>query len=63
MGGIIERHKELRRRRHRKKKLTTLKRRAAKATPSEKAHIAGKIRRLTPGAEKIIETLKLEERK
>ena len=63
MGGIIERHKELRQRRHRKKKMTILKRRAAKATPSEKAHIATKIRRLTPGAETIIETLKLEERK
>ena len=63
MGGIIERHKELRQRRHRKKKLTILKRRAAKATPSEKAHIATKIRRLTPGAEVIIATMGLEERK
>ncbi len=63
MGGIIERQKELRQRRHRKKKLSILKRRLTKATPSEKAHIASKIRRLTPGGEKIIETLKLEERK
>jgi hypothetical protein len=63
MGGTIERHKELRQRRHRKKKLKVFKRRLAKATPSEKAHIAAKIRRLTPGGEKVIENLKLEERK
>ena len=63
MGGIIERHKELRQRRHRKKKLKVFKRRLAKATASEKAHIAAKIRRLTPGAEIIIGTLALEERK
>jgi hypothetical protein len=63
MGGIIERHKELAKRRHRKKKLKVLKRRAAKATPSEKSHIATKIRRLTPGAEVIIATMGLEERK
>ena len=62
MGGTIERHKELRQRRHRKKKLNAFKRRLAKATPSEKAHIATKIRRLTPGAETIIATLGLEER-
>jgi hypothetical protein len=63
MGGIIQRHRELRQRRHRKKKLKILKRRAAKATPSEKSHIAAKIRRLTPGAEVIVTTLGLEERK
>ena len=38
MGGIIERHKELKQRRHRKKKLKVFKRRLAKATPSERAH-------------------------
>ena len=63
MGGIIERQKALRQRRHRKKKLKVFKRRVAKATQSEKAHIAAKIRRLTPGAEEIIKTLHLEERK
>jgi hypothetical protein len=61
--GIIHRHKELRQRRHRRKKLNSFKRRLTKATPSEKAHIATKIRRLTPGAETIIATLGLEERK
>jgi hypothetical protein len=63
MGGIIQRHRELRARRHRKKKLKILKRRATKANASEKAIIAGKIRRLTPGAEVIIAGLALEERK
>jgi hypothetical protein len=63
MGGIIERHKELAKRRHRKKKLKVLKRRLAKGTPSEKAHIVAKIRRLTPGAEVIIANLGAEERK
>lgn len=63
MGGIIERHKELRQRRHRKKKLKVFKRRLSKATASEKAHIVAKIRRLTPGSEVIIANMGLEERK
>lgn len=63
MGGIIHRMKELKQRRHRKKKLTVLKRRALKASASEKAVMAAKIRRLTPGAEVIIATLGLEEKR
>jgi len=63
MGGTIQRHRELRQRRHRKKKMAILKRKATKANASEKVVIAGKIRRLTPGAEVIIATLGLEERK
>jgi hypothetical protein len=63
MGGIIQRHRELRQRRHRKKKLKILKRRATKATASEKAHIAAKIRKLSPGGEVIVANLGLEERK
>ena len=63
MGGIIERHKELRRRRKRKQKMKVLKRKASKATPSEKLAIAGKIRNMTPGAETIIANWGLEERK
>ena len=63
MGGMIHRHRELRQRRHRKKKLKVFKRRLAKATASEKAHIANKIRRLTPGGEVIIANMGLEERK
>jgi hypothetical protein len=58
----IERMRELRRRRSRKKKLGILKRKAAKANPSEKAAIAMKLRKLTPGAEVIINNLGLEER-
>ena len=60
MGGIIERHKELGQRRHRRKKLAVLKRRAAKANASEKAVIAAKIRKMTPGAETIIANWGLE---
>lgn len=63
MGGTIHRHRELRQRRHRRKKLKIFKRRLAKATASEKAHLVTKIRRLTPGAETIIANLGLEERK
>jgi hypothetical protein len=63
MGGLIQRHRELRQRRHRKKKMAILKRRASKANTSEKVIIANKIRRLTPGAEVIIAALGLEERK
>jgi len=62
MGGIIERHKEIDRRQHRKKKLAILKRKAGKSNASEKAVIAAKIRRLTPGAEVIIAAWGLEER-
>lgn len=63
MGGIVERQKELRRRRKRKNKLKIIKRKLEKATPSEKAVLAGKIRNMTPGAEVIIANLGLEERK
>ena len=63
MGGILQRDRELKRRRHRKKKMKILKRRVTKANPSEKAIIAAKIRRLSPGAEVIIASLGLEERK
>lgn len=54
--------REIGRRRHRQKKMNQLKRRVEKATVSEKAHIANKIRNLTPGAEQIITKLSLEER-
>jgi hypothetical protein len=59
---ISERKKEIKRRRHRRQKVGKLKLRAAKATVSEKQVIAHKLRDLTPGAEAIIESLKLEER-
>ena len=60
MGTSSERTRELRRRRQRTKKMAIISRKAAKATPSEKAHLAAKIRRMTTGAEIIIERMKLE---
>jgi hypothetical protein len=57
-----ERKRELRRRRHRKKKLSILGRKLKKATVSEKAVIAEKLRSLSPGGEKIIANWDLEKR-
>jgi Family of unknown function (DUF6800) len=57
-----ERTREIRRRRTRRKKMDLLKKKAEKANSSEKAAIAEKIRKLTPGAEGIIARLSLEER-
>ncbi len=59
MGGISERHKEIKRRRHRRKKLGTFARKLKKATVSEKVVIAEKIRNLTPGCNKIIDNWQL----
>ncbi|MCA9132310.1 MAG: hypothetical protein KDA45_04120 [Planctomycetales bacterium] len=50
-----ERTRELRRRRHRRKKVTKLLARAEKANASDKSVIVEKLRRLTPGANVIIE--------
>ncbi len=55
-----ERERELRRRRKRLKKMTLIKKRAEKASASEKEVLAAKIRRITPGAEGLITALKLE---
>lgn len=57
-----ERKKELQRRRHRKLKIARFTQRATKASFSERAHLAAKIRSLTPGGEQIIERLSLEDR-
>ncbi|HEX7375875.1 MAG TPA: DUF6800 family protein [Pirellulales bacterium] len=59
MGGINERHKEIKRRRHRRKKLEVFQRKLKTATASEKQVIAEKLRNLTPGAEIIIQNLSL----
>jgi Family of unknown function (DUF6800) len=59
--GISNRGKEIKRRRHRRKKLALLSKRLKKATVSEKAMIASKIRNLTPGAEVIIDSWQLRE--
>jgi hypothetical protein len=63
VGGLSDRKQEIKRRRHRRKKLTLFKRRLKKATVSERAVIADKIRKLTPGCEIIIEAWGLQERK
>lgn len=57
-----ERRREIKRRRHRRKKLAQFEKRLAKATVSEKTVIAEKVRCLTPGGTKIIETWGLEAR-
>lgn len=57
-----ERRKELKRRRHRRAKLNIYLRKLKKATVSERAMIAEKIRNLTPGGEVIVANLGLQER-
>jgi hypothetical protein len=61
VGGISERGKEIKRRRHRRKKLAHLRGRLKKATLSEKAMIAAKIRNLTSGAEVLIDAWELRD--
>jgi len=57
-----ERQRELKRRRHRRKKVAHFKLKAQKASVSEKAEIANKLRNLTPGAEELIVNWQLEDR-
>ena len=57
-----ERKKELRRRRHRRKKVSLFGRKLQKATVSERAIIADKLRALTPGGEQIVARWDLEKR-
>lgn len=57
-----ERRKELKRRRHRRKKVSQFSRKLPKATVSERAAIAEKLRNMTPGGEEIIEEWELEKR-
>jgi len=57
-----ERRREISRRRVRKKKVQILKRKAEKASVSDKAAIATKLRQLTPGAEELVQRWSLEER-
>jgi hypothetical protein len=52
-----ERTRELRRRRHRKKAVIKLTKRAEKGSKADKAIVADKLRKLTPGASVIIERL------
>jgi hypothetical protein len=57
-----ERRRELTRRRHRTKKMAVLERKLAKATVSERAVIADKIRLLTPGCDAVLSNFGLVER-
>ena len=57
-----ERKRELRRRRSRRKKVSILARKLQKATVSERAIIADKLRSLSPGGETIIARWELEKR-
>lgn len=57
-----ERRREISRRRTRKKNVQILKRKAEKGSVSDKAAIAAKLRKLTPGAEELVERWALEER-
>ena len=59
---ISERMKEIKRRRHRRKKVALFEKRLEKATVSEKAAMAEKLRVLTPGGEEIIDRWELEKR-
>lgn len=60
---MSERAQEIRRRRKRKKSVNKIKRKATKASVSDKAVLATKLRRLTPGAEQIISQLGLVKNK
>ncbi|MCE3019098.1 MAG: hypothetical protein LW870_24930, partial [Pirellula sp.] len=58
MAGT-ERQRELRRRRTRSKKVALLHKKAEKSSKAEKAVIAAKLRRLSPGGEQLIKAWKL----
>ena len=60
--GCNERQKEIKRRRKRRVKLKMFRAKAPKASASEKAVIATKLREMTPGAELLVQELGLEER-
>ena len=59
---ISERGKEIKRRRHRRKKLAQFAKRLEKATVSERAVIAEKIRNLTAGSDVLIQRWNLQHR-
>jgi hypothetical protein len=58
-----ERKRELRRRRKRRIQMTKIRRRLVKATASEKQAVAGKIRKMTPGAKDVLNNFGLIEKK
>jgi hypothetical protein len=57
-----ERVRELRRRRKRAKQYKSISVKVAKATVSEKAHLANKLRRMSTGGELVVARLGLVER-
>ena len=57
MGGISDRHQEIKRRRHRRKKIAMFKKKLKTANASVKTIIIDKLRKMTPGCEEIIESL------
>ncbi len=57
-----ERRKEIKRRRHRLKKVTAFAKKLEKATVSERAVMAGKLRDLSPGGQEIADRWELEKR-
>ena len=63
MGGISNRMKEIKRRRHRKQKVAKFQTKLKKATTSEKLVMAEKLRKMTSGAEVLIASMGLAERK
>ena len=53
--GCSERQKEIKRRRKRRKQLEAIEKRSKKASSSGKELLANKLRRMTPGANELIE--------
>ena len=57
-----ERRKEIKRRRHRRKKVNQFARKLPKATVSERAAIADRLREMTSGGQVIVDAWELEKR-
>ena len=57
-----ERRKEIKRRRHRRKKVAQFAKKLPKATVSERAIMADKLRNMTPGGQSIADAWELEKR-
>lgn len=60
--GCSERRKEIKRRRKRREKIKMFRGKLKKASVSDKAAIAAKLREMTPGANVLINELELEQR-
>lgn len=60
--GCSERRKEIKRRRKRREKIKMFRSKVEKASVSDRAAIAAKLREMTPGATALIDELELEQR-